>query len=317
MTRAAVRARQGLCGLFLLLVCGMGAGAGAEESAEPLERHMTREEIYEELVVRPDLSGLPERTRLLDQETGEPYALTRDLSRLPIDPVERLRARVPEDIRDYFDLYLYVNKSDRGMLSQQMFVYERKAGAQGAPAAFDLLHRWYISTGRNNPEKPWTVTPVGLVRLDQGRFFAKGFSRQFNVEMPFAMFFDYDYRRRKSGLAIHGTIEENYPDLGRRASAGCIRMFTPHAEWLFTKIRAEHRGPVPDFPFNTAEGRTWRDGRIVRDEAGKPVLEQGLTVALVIDDWVEEGAILMNSERLLTPPGGDAPAPAEEEGPSR
>lgn len=49
--------------------------------------------------------------------------------------------------------------------------------------------------------------------------------------MPNSVFFN-------QGIAIHGTVEANYPNLGRPASHGCIRLKKPNAEIIFNLVKS-------------------------------------------------------------------------------
>ncbi len=156
--------------------------------------------------------------------------------------------------------------------------------------AVTLTDRWLISTGRERRERYFTETPTGLFRLDRSRFYTFIRSRQWDgAAMPHAMFFDWDYRHRKTGYAIHAAGRSTERRLGRRASGGCVRLSRAHAKQLFERIRSgRYNGDIPEFPFDETEGLTARDGRLVRDENGQPVLKSGYKVLLVIDEVVHE-----------------------------
>lgn len=292
-----------------------GFGDGPAFAAPRLEEFMSEDEIFLELVADPPIKAEDPKPNL---ETP-PYTPPEDASGLVRDPAERVREMVPAHLYPHFDLYIYVNKAVHGLWAQQMFVYDRVetqppadaveavdpapvaetvARTETAPVLdqeaqdtldLNLRWRWLVSTGREQRERYWTTTPIGLFRLDPHRFFARGWSTQYQVAMPWAMFFDYDYRTRKSGYAIHAAVPKYHNHLGRRASAGCIRLSLVHAEDLFKLIsEGEYRAPVPEFPFDEEEGLTFRDGRVETDENGDTVMVDGYRVLLIIDDRIVE-----------------------------
>jgi lipoprotein-anchoring transpeptidase ErfK/SrfK len=293
---------KGLGSAALLLAVGAGLIAGKADArghphrhAADLDKEMTAEEIYEEFVADPQIAPVSRVSDTQVQETGadqSPYALALEGDDLPVTPEARMTSMIPAHLYPYFDLYLYVNKAESGLWAQQMFIYEKAAAGsvlavstrQEPAPRFDLKHRWLVSTGRNNKEKPWTITPPGLFQLDPKRLFPRAYSSQFDVPMPFAMFFDYAYRHRKSGYAIHGVIPKYENLLGQRASAGCIRLHIPLAEKLFRSIKPGLRGDTPIFPFDKKVGLTFRDGRVKRDAQGNVILRKGYRVLLIIDD---------------------------------
>ncbi len=157
-----------------------------------------------------------------------------------------------------------------------------------SPLAVTLTDRWLVSTGRERRERYFTETPTGLFRLDKNRFYTFVRSYQWNgAAMPYAMFFDWDYATRKTGYAIHAAGRSTHRRLGRRASGGCIRLALDHSRALFKRIRENHAGMVPEFPFDYAAGLTKSDGTMVRDESGAPILKPGYRVLVVIDDKIE------------------------------
>ena len=93
-----------------------------------------------------------------------------------------------------------------------------------------LVHRgrvvgqWSVSTARNGKETPTGVwTAKWLSRHHRSR-------RYNNAPMPYSVFYDGDY-------AVHGTYQT--ARLGRRASAGCVRLDPGHAAVLFNLVRKE------------------------------------------------------------------------------
>ena len=193
----------------------------------------------------------------------------------------RLDALVPAYLRSYFDLYLFVSKARLGGAAQRMFIFERDV-AQG----FAFSQMWLVSTGREQAEQYFTTTPAGLFKLDPQRFFTLTHSQRWRgAAMPHAMFFDYRYRTRASGLAIHAASRSAVADLGNRASGGCVRLHPDNARALFETIKAKYAGKVPEFVFDEQNGTTNRQGKVVRNEKGRIVLADGYRVLLVVDDF--------------------------------
>ncbi|MEM1376696.1 MAG: L,D-transpeptidase [Pseudomonadota bacterium] len=83
------------------------------------------------------------------------------------------------------------------------------------------LYRWKVSTAR-----PGKVTPIGTFRPQ--RMHRKWRSTIYGSSMPYSIFFRGPY-------AIHGTNAVSR--LGRRASAGCVRLHTANAKKLFELTR--------------------------------------------------------------------------------
>ncbi|MBI1210111.1 MAG: L,D-transpeptidase family protein [Alphaproteobacteria bacterium] len=213
----------------------------------------------------------------------------RDGGPLDLDPVEaRLRAKVPEELFRYFDLYLYVSKAmkGKGEWAQRLFALEKRPDQN-----LNLLYQWPVSTGLEQPlpapngRMLGTNTPGGIFKLDRGRFFKDYHSHQWDSPMPFAMFFDWVHGGRVSGLAIHGTDEEGIRALGQRASHGCIRMSPENAKILFQLIQSKYRGLVPAFRVDP-ETRTMNTaGLLQRNRNGKVVMTRGYKVLVFIEDF--------------------------------
>jgi hypothetical protein len=208
---------------------------------------------------------------------------------LDLEPVEaRLRAKVPEELFRYFDLYLYVSKSTKGKgeWAQRLFALDKQPDQN-----LKLVHAWTVSTGLEEPMRApngkmlGTNTPPGIFKLDRGRFFEDYRSRQWDSPMPFAMFFDWIRGGRVSGLAIHGTDDAGVKTLGDRASHGCIRMHPDDAKALFQLIQSKYRGLVPAFRVDPNNGTMSTAGILKRDENGKVVMVRGYKVLVFIEDY--------------------------------
>lgn len=192
---------------------------------------------------------------------------------LRVRQLHRIRQMVREELFQHFDLYLYINKAPGGVGAQHLFVYERQPDGE-----FRQMFRWLGSTGRERQERYFTTTPVGVFKLDPQRMREMYYSVQWDgVAMPYAMFIDFDYGSRKSGIAIHGTRGRTEDYLGRRASGGCIRLSVNNARVLYYLIRTNYAGMVPEFAFDRERGHTSKTGELL------PVMKPGYRVLLIVD----------------------------------
>lgn len=228
---------------------------------------------------------------LLDPNKASDLRLTQAEGQSPMDlsPVEsRLRMRVPQEVLEYFDLFLYVSKSapDKGTWAQKMFVLAKTEGH-----VYELKHSWLVSTGMEQQieapsgRKLGTHTPEGMFKLDRGRSFAEYTSRQWRSPMPYSMFFDWQTEGRPSGLAIHGSDARGEAELGNRASHGCIRLSTENARILFEAITTKYNGRVPQFRIDPETGTMSTKGVLVRDGNGKVQTTRGFKVLVFIEDY--------------------------------
>ncbi len=101
--------------------------------------------------------------------------------------------------------------------SQRMNVYVNGA----------MQYSWPVSTARRGH-----VTPTGVYRPQALKL--RHYSSLYrNAPMPYSIFFRGNY-------AIHGTV--NTGQLGRPASAGCIRLHPGHAAQLYSLVQRYGRG---------------------------------------------------------------------------
>jgi lipoprotein-anchoring transpeptidase ErfK/SrfK len=181
---------------------------------------------------------------------------------------------------------MYVSKAGKGPLAQRMFVFQRDADGKITPYA-----EWRVSTGREKWEmhkerRVRTVTPEGIFVLDPDRFYKKYWSRSWdNAPMHYAMFYDMMTNGARSGIAIHAAVGKGKIDrLGRRDSAGCIRLSPRNAKELFYKVQNTTRGSVPVLALNDRRS-TDRWGKAERDEAGNMVLQDGYRALLYVENF--------------------------------
>ena len=198
----------------------------------------------------------------------------------------RLEAGLTPEMRNNFDLFLYVSKADSGPLSQRMYVFARQRSG-----ALKLLYDWAASTGREQHEtsprgeRTFTTTPAGYYELDPDRMYRSYRSYNWDQDMPDAMFFNWEREGLETGLAIHAATGRDIHKLGERASAGCVHLAPENAAMLFDLIRKGYRGPVPRFAYD-ADSRTMSNqGRFMHDRAARLKMADGYRVLIRIENY--------------------------------
>lgn len=204
-----------------------------------------------------------------------------------LDMVEqRLGDSLSPEMLTNFNLFIYVDKASAGPLAQQMYVFEKTDTGDLA-----MLYAWPVSTGRESDEVDpngqfeSTITPRGFFELDPKRLYVDHTSSQWDEPMPYAMFFNWKPNGHDTGLAIHGTPDENTPRLGSRASAGCVRLATAAARILFNLIQSRYRGEVPKLAYLRGDTQVSSEGLLVHDADGRLVMAKGYSVLVLIDDY--------------------------------
>lgn len=258
----------------------------------PLERLLSPEELEmefgpashlddEEFESPWEVHNIGARDGFVSKAHPARYDRTHDFSQLEHNPAERVEELMPAHLEPYYDLIIYVSKAPSGPFAQQMFIFERNEAR-----ALVATHRWMISTGRERRERYFTTTPPGFFMLDPNRMVPSAYSAQWDGSaMPWAMFWDYSYRERMSGYAIHGIAPHYNRYLGNRASGGCIRLPIEHASALFRRVQSGYRGEVPVFAFDEEGGTTFRDGTVEYGENGEIRTEWGYRVLLIVDTF--------------------------------
>ncbi|HSZ11578.1 MAG TPA: L,D-transpeptidase [Rhizomicrobium sp.] len=194
----------------------------------------------------------------------------------------RMKAMLSRELASNFDLFVYVNKAAHGDTAQRMYVFDRKQ------KDFALRYDWLVSTGREklepNLQGLWrkSDTPKGFYELDPDRFYVNYRSLSWDSPMPHAMFFDWVRNGGKTGLAIHATDHED--QLGKRASAGCVRLSLDHARILFELVKSQYRGLVPLWAYDAATRSTNNKGVLAHDAKGRIRFAEGYRVLVFIDD---------------------------------
>jgi hypothetical protein len=205
---------------------------------------------------------------------------------------ERLREALTDDLLRHFSLFLYVSKAEHGVLAQHMFVFDRQAHG-----TLHLLHAWPVSTGREQIEQSpsgvrlSTYTPAGYYQLDHKRIYEHYRSHQWGEPMPYAMFFNWVDKGRKTGLAIHAANGGDAARLGSRASAGCVRLAPANARTLFELVRSRYKGEVPKFAFDRRSRTMLNNGELMRDHRGALRMAKGYRVLVLIENTGGGGTV--------------------------
>lgn len=200
---------------------------------------------------------------------------------------KRLGDNLSREMLANFNLFIYINKAGSGPLAQRMYVF-----AKNDKGELSMLYDWPVSTGRDSIEPDAnghlqsTVTPRGFFELDAARFYEEHTSGQWNEPMPYAMFFNWKPNGHDTGLAIHGTTDENVSELGKPASAGCVRLSLENARTLFDLIRTEFRSPdTPQLAYLDGNSNVSSEGLLLHDQQGQLQLADGYSVVVAIDDY--------------------------------
>ncbi len=178
-------------------------------------------------------------------ETGIDYSLSATMNRL-----------TPE-LLQFYKMVIFIDAAPMGNSAQTMTVYSYDS----VENQFDLLlwDQLYWENRNESPQFSWLVS-TGMAGYDNGISTLPGF---FNLHqdrhlrghqiagMIDSLFIDLYYRSgRRSGIALHGTPQNNYPRLGRVASHGCVRMHQRNSRLLFDYIhdsKNKMKGLVPVF----------------------------------------------------------------------
>lgn len=204
---------------------------------------------------------------------------------------QRLTGMLTPEMANGFGLILYVSKAQTGPLAQRMLVFENRNGA------LKRVHDWAASTGRERDEisprgrQSFTATPKGFYQLDPDRIYLRYRSWSWDQEMPHAMFFNWERRGIKTGLAIHSATGADIAKLGSRASAGCVHLAPGHARELYRLVRDKYRGRVPRFSYNADTHTMSNRGTFMHDRKGTLRMTDGYRVLVVIDDFAGDARL--------------------------
>jgi len=204
----------------------------------------------------------------------------------------RLRTSLTPEMLQNFDLFLYVSKADRGPLAQRMYVFKKLPSGE-----LHLVHDWAASTGRERSEvsprgaHSFTATPKGYYQLDPQRMYRSYRSYSWDQDMPHSLFFNAEREGLQTGLAIHAATGGDIARLGSRASAGCVHISPQNAAMLYEMIRADYRGPVPRFAYNSDTQTMSNRGAFMHDATGRLKMADGYRVLVDIEDYGGENIV--------------------------
>ena len=139
------------------------------------------------------------------------------------------------DVTQHFPVVVVINKAARGPTAQTMKVYHRG----------QLSYTFAVSTGRETEENStksgrvyFSTTPTGW--YSPTRTYEKYHSTLWEADMNNSVFFN-------GGIAMHATTKDHFPQLGGRASGGCVRLHPTNAKIVYDLVLAEGKGEVPVF----------------------------------------------------------------------
>ena len=236
----------------------------------------------EPLMIAPDLPPMEEFAK--KEAPEDPQSLP--MSGVQMSVQARLEQSLTPELRDNFDLFLFVSKAVRGPSAQRLYVFKKKSDG-----TLSLTYDWAASTGREAYEmspqghRVFTATPRGFYQFDPDRMYRHYTSHAWIGEMPYAMFFNWERAGTQTGVAIHAATENSMARLGRRASAGCIHISPEHAALLYKMIHAEYAGKVPRFAYDAPSRTMSNRGELMRDAAGKIAMADGYRVLIDVEDF--------------------------------
>ncbi|HEY2070888.1 MAG TPA: L,D-transpeptidase family protein [Rhizomicrobium sp.] len=205
---------------------------------------------------------------------------------------QRLKDSLTTEMLQHFEMFLYVSKAEHGPWAQRMYVFRKESGGD-----LTLLYNWPVSTGRElvefapNGSREPSNTPAGYYQLDPERMFTHYTSGQWHQPMPYAMFFNWENHGYQTGLAIHAASGDDIALLGKRSSAGCVRLAPENARVLFGLIRASYKGLVPKFAYDKRTATMANDGMLLKDTKGNLQYADGYKVLVFIEDYGGESVV--------------------------
>lgn len=199
--------------------------------------------------------------------------------------LSHLKVSLTRELYENFSLFLYVSKADHGPWQQRMFVFAKQDNGD-----LKLKYAFPVSTGREvltpGPKGNLlrTNTPPGIYQLDPERMYKRYTSHEWQQKMPYAMFFNWEHDGLQTGLAIHSAVGDEVQLLGKRASAGCVRLNPQNAEILFRLIKADYRGLTPRFAYDRRTATMSNEGLLMHDKAGNIQYQDGYKVLVLIEN---------------------------------
>jgi hypothetical protein len=167
-----------------------------------------------------------------------------------------------------------------------MYVFRKQGSGD-----LNLLYNWPVSTGREvvefapNGQRAPSFTPQGYYELDPDRMYKHHTSGQWHSPMPYAMFFNWEVGGMQTGLAIHSATGEDISLLGKRASAGCVRLAPQNAAALFNLIRTQYKGLAPRFALDRRTATMSNQGLLMHDAQGNVKMAEGYKVLVFIENF--------------------------------
>ena len=199
--------------------------------------------------------------------------------------LSHMKLSLTQELFGNFALFLYISKAEHGPWSQRMYVFRKQTSGD-----LTLLNNWPVSTGREvlapvpSGKLLMTDTPQGYYQLDPERMYRRYHSGQWGQPMPYAMFFNWEHDGLQTGLAIHSASGDDISLLGKRASAGCVRLAPQNAQILFRMIRKNYSGLAPRFAYDRRTATMHNDGLLMHDADGNLKYAEGYKVLVVIEN---------------------------------
>jgi hypothetical protein len=185
---------------------------------------------------------------------------------MPDEPLENVLTLEQEifsvegfDVLKEFPVVIRISKAANG---QKMWVWQYGVQTQIFP----------VSTGREQWEiaksgrRYFTGTPVGWYKPQA--LIRKHWSNTWEAYMEFSVFF-------VGGVAMHATTPDHYPQLGTRASGGCVRLHKTNAQFIFELVSSQGQGLVPVIN---------RAGQVARDRNGNIIRRVGWNTVIIVED---------------------------------
>jgi hypothetical protein len=89
----------------------------------------------------------------------------------------------------------------------------------------------------------------------------------------------------QTGLAIHSATGDDISLLGKRASAGCVRLAPENAALLFNLIRTQYKGLAPRFAMDRRTATMSNQGLLMHDAQGNVQMAEGYKVLVFIENF--------------------------------
>jgi lipoprotein-anchoring transpeptidase ErfK/SrfK len=209
------------------LFVAMGLSLSVMSSAHAVESKTKREAIQTEHTeeqnaldeLNPFDPNIEEKLRAMDEEYFNATGQSPYLEGGKFDFFENTLQENPEAAckRETCAIYVRVDRSE-----QLAYVYVNGV----------LENTWPVSTGLPKYETPnFDTRPNGRIYDKYSSTKYPGGDYKGLGNMPYAIFIS-------GGFAIHGTVESNFPKLGKKASHGCIRLHSDNAFTLNRLVRA-------------------------------------------------------------------------------